>query len=584
MTWLCGQVEWVGGRWRVRADPDVRTRLRRLFGGVSQSAGDVISMPDTWEICRDLEWVLERYPMYMSDADARRLAAGARSHVDAEERLLALLNGHTPPPEVALAEPAREYQRLAAAAWRISRNLLLADDVGLGKTVSAISGLVASDHLPALVLCPPHLQRHWERAFERFAPQLLIHTIRTRAIYDLAEPDRKRRSKQARLFEPRKPDVLICSYNKINAWADELAGQIKALVSDECQQMRNSDTQIYAGVTHIAAKADYRLWLSATPIHNYGGEFFAVMDALAPGALGSREEFMREWCTSTSGKVMIKDPIAFGEHLRRAGLMLRRTRADVGRELPSLNSIEHVVDIDDRALKTVRSDAIRLAQIILAANERHRGERMQAAGEFDVLLRQATGIAKAPAVAEFVRLLVESGEPVLLFGWHRAVYSIWKEALADLDPVFYTGAESVAQKDAAVQAFVEGRAKVLIMSLRSGLGVDGLQAVCRNVVFGELDWSRATITQCIGRPHRDGQTESVNAFFVVAEGSDSMDPVMANTLGLKRHQLEGVIDGRSVLVQRVDDGAEQLSTVARAYLARHGVAPRPAIEVEAASA
>jgi hypothetical protein len=48
------------------------------------------------------------------------------------------------------------------------------------------------------------------------------------------------------------------------------------------------------------------------------------------------------------------------------------------------------------------------------------------------LLRQATGIAKAPFVADFVRLLVESGEKVLLYGWHREVYSIWRDKLKDL--------------------------------------------------------------------------------------------------------------------------------------------------------
>src|SRR3546814_3105109 len=76
------------------------------------------------------------------------------------------------------------------------------------------------------------------------------------------------------------------------------------------------------------------------------------------------------------------------------------------------------------------------------------GEKMNAAGEFDALMRQATGVAKAPFVAEYVRLLCESGEKVVLFGWHREVYAIWQEKLKDLKPVLYTGSESESQKDA----------------------------------------------------------------------------------------------------------------------------------------
>jgi hypothetical protein len=109
---------------------------------------------------------------------------------------------------------------------------------------------------------------------------------------------------------------------------------------------------------------------------------------------------------------------------------------------------------------------------------------MQAAGEFDALMRQATGIAKAPYVAEFVRPLLDSGEPIVLFGWHRAVYNIWMEALAAHNPVLYTGTESATQKAEAIDAFLGGQARVLIMSLRSGAGVDGLQGYCNTVVFG----------------------------------------------------------------------------------------------------
>ncbi|WP_189654688.1 GIY-YIG nuclease family protein [Paracoccus mutanolyticus] len=50
-------------------------------------------------------------------------------------------------------------------------------------------------------------------------------------------------------------------------------------------------------------------------------------------------------------------------------------------------------------------------------------------------VRQETGVAKARSVAAYVRTLVEAGEPVLLGGWHRAVYDIWNQVLVDLKPV-----------------------------------------------------------------------------------------------------------------------------------------------------
>ena len=267
-----------------------------------------------------------------------------------------------------------------------------------------------------------------------------------------------------------------------------------------------------------------------------------------PGdALGTREEFVREWCANaqwkvdgtgqTSVKGAIADPKAFGIYLRDQGLMLRRTRAEVGRELPPLTRVRHVVDCDTGALDAVAGDAARLAQIILAQGGKGI-DKMEAAGELDWRLRQATGIGKAPFVADFVRLLVESGEPVVLYGWHHAVYDIWRERLADLNPVFYTGTESVTQKDAAKAEFIAGRAKVLVMSLRAGAGIDGLQGCCKTVVKGELDWSPGVHEQAEGRVYRDGLRDPVMVYYLVSD--EGSDPEVSASLNLKTGQIAGM--------------------------------------------
>ena len=117
----------------------------------------------------------------------------------------------------------------------------------------------------------------------------------------------------------------------------------------------------------------------------------------------------------------------------------------------------HEIDADTEALVAVESDAMRLANTILAATEANRGDRMRATAHLGELLRQATGIGKAPYVAQFVQMLLESGEPVVLFGWHREVYAIWAELLKEHRPVFYTGSESDTQKHEACRPSSAGR-------------------------------------------------------------------------------------------------------------------------------
>ena len=313
-----------------------------------------------------------------------------------------------------------------------------------------------------------------------------------------------------------------------------------------------------------------KVGLSATPIYNYGGEIYNVMTAISPGSLGTRHEFLREWCDSTmSDRPKISDPKAFGSYMREHGLMIRRTRSQVGRELESLTKIPHAIDANTDALSDIEDSAAELAQIILAQGEAKKGMKMMASEQLSNVLRQATGIAKAPYVADFVRMLVESDEPVMLFGWHHEVYEIWKSKLADLNPVMYTGKQSANQKEEAKQAFMSGESKVLMMSLRAGAGLDGLQHCCRTVVFGELDWSPGVHDQNAGRIHRDGQKDPVMAYFLISEFG--ADPIMADVLGVKRSQMQGIRDPEADLIQRSGSGDHNAKKLAEHFLKQRGI-------------
>lgn len=561
-------------QWIITAEPFVRSRLKRVFPRMPQRAATQISISATPENTREVAWFLERYPMEVDRPDVMKHLA--EQHRRTERSLAELMAGHTPPESIALAEPAREYQLFAAQLLELKEGYLLADDLGLGKTVSGICGMLRPENLPALVVCPAHLPGQWRDQLARFAPGLTTHILKKGQPYDLTPRRRRGAPGQGDLLPASLPDVIITSYHKLRGWAEVLAEVIgvRYVVFDECQQLRSPGTAIYRAAQHVAGRAHRRLGLSATPIYNYGGEFYHVINVLAPESLGEHDEFIREWCTAEpGGKARLADAKEFGAYLRHEGIMLRRTRADVGRELPPLTKVVHQISANQEAFDQLQSDAISLAKIVLRYNEQFRGQKMQAAAEFDILMRQATGIAKAPYVAEFVKLLLDSGQPIVLFGWHRAVYDIWMEALAEFNPVLYTGSESATQKDKAIDDFISGRSQLLIMSLRSGAGVDRLQGYCCVGVFGEFDWSPAVHEQCIGRYHRDGQGEPCTAYFLMSDSGS--DPVMAEVLGIKREQIESVRNPDSALAERIETGENNIRRLAREFLARRGVAIPP---------
>jgi superfamily II DNA or RNA helicase len=307
--------------------------------------------------------------------------------------------------------------------------------------------------------------------------------------------------------------------------------------------------------------------LSATPIYNFGGEIFNIMEVLSPGKLGARHEFIREWCSYYGNdKYLLREPDAFGKYLRENFLMIRRTRPEVGMELPPVERVVQTIPYEASVIDAIADVATELAHLILKGSFLESG---QAARELDLKLRQATGIAKAPFVAEFVKMLVQDGQPVVLFGWHRAVYDVWLEKLSEFNPVLFTGSETPNQKQASKEAFQRGDTKVMIMSLRSGQGVDGLQAGCNTAVFGELDWSPGIHEQCIGRLNRDGASGNVSAFFLVSDAGS--DPLMAEILGLKTAQLVAMVDpDKKDNLSTLQTDADRIKRMARDWLARRG--------------
>lgn len=558
--------------WVVVCEPHVRVWLRRLFPKAARVTKDGLRVSASVDRTADLEWATKRFPM---DVHPRALEAWRQrllAHRERERAVDSLQDpAYQPPLFAELAEPLRDYQRVAADHWLRVRRTLIADDLGLGKTIEAIGALTDPRLRPALVVTLTSITRQWKRQVNRFMPGLRVHILRRGTSYDLTKVDRARSV----------PDVLVCNYHKLRGWGDALEGVVKSVVFDEVQELRISGSDKYKAAAQIADGAEWRVGLSATPVYNYGSEVWTIFDVLDPGRLGTKQEFLDEWCGGRSivatynqsdpGKsksVPVDDPVAFGSFLRSTGAMVRRTRKEVGRELPALQQVVQFCESDTDKIAEVSDRVAELARLLLDPETEHR-LRFEAGNEIDWRMRQATGIAKAPFVADFVRLLHESGAgKIVLYGWHRLVYDVWLERLKDLNPVMFTGSESVNQKDQAVRRFVEDPAcKLMIISLRAGAGLDGLQAVCNCVVVGELDWSPKVIEQDIGRVHRDGQRQQVLAYVMVS--NDGSDPTMSETLGLKEVQAAGVIGQESVLF-KADVGEDHVRRLARAVLDRRG--------------
>ena len=278
--------------------------------------------------------------------------------------------------------------------------------------------------------------------------------------------------------------------------------------------------------------------LSGTPIYNRGGEIWAVMNIIEYHSLGDWESFTREWCYGY-GSDIVTDPDQLGEYLRREGLMLRRTKDQVLKELPPKRRVVQTVDFDKGRYGKLIQEAIEKAQSLDGIKDHF--EKGRVTREIVNDGRQAIGIAKAQFVTDFLKMLLEADEKILVFAYHHAVFDIYHEELKDYHPVEITGRQSAAEKDANVRRFMEGDTNICMVSLRAAAGLNLQRATC--VVFGELDWSPAIHSQAEDRAHRIGQKDSVLCYYLVAK--EGTDEVIQEFLGLKVSQFNGIMGDKA---------------------------------------
>jgi len=532
-------------------------RLRPMFAhaqnlhSYGQYTHNPIAMTLTRAAAKDILWVNTRYNLDIKQDMMSRLQAMSLEY----DRIVQSVSDSANDKELKLSKeawpfaiPLREHQIKFMNMAKKSKRILLADKIGLGKTFSALSILAEPEARPAIIITPTHLCNQWDREIKRLYPMATTHIIKGFKNYELPVVD-----------------IYITSYNRLAPWQDVLfKTTCKTVILEEAHELRHTGTGKREVSQMLSKKAEYCIELSGTPIYNYGAEIWSIIDVASENALGTYEEFTSEWCTWER----VREPSVLNSYLKSMGLMLRREPEEVGLNFGTTSKHVYTLDADMAELEKIEDIAKMLALSVLSGRV---GESDESARELDWKLRHATGVAKARPTAEFVKMMCEQGEKVVLAGWHRDVYDVWMKELEMYNPVMYTGTESPHQKDAAVKKFIEGDAKVFIISLRSGAGLDGLQRVSNTVVFGELDWSPHVMDQVIGRLARDGQTKHVQAFYLTI--ADGADPFMMQVLNVKRSQHEGLVEGKTADVEILKDtnpGTDRVREMAKQYLTSIG--------------
>lgn len=532
------ELKGLGPNYIVEAEPAVLETAKRVFRGCQSITKGQVRFPATRRSVEDLCWLMQRFPLRVTCperfAEDRQKAI---AHAQRRDSNLVLMPAVPPP---TFRKPLYPFQEIGVAFLCANERTLLADDMGLGKTIEGLAAVARVDGFPAVFVVPTNVQEQWRDQAGHFLD------LPTAGQLAFEEDDEERGNRLCHIIQGRKPyplsqkPIYIIHYGLLADWYHTLMDlSPKAVVFDEIQELRHPDTQKYTGASDLAGVAQYVFGLSGTPIYNYGDEIWAITNILEYHCLGDRDSFTKEWCYGY-GQHEVMNPDALGDYLRREGLLLRRRKSEVWTELPPKRRRAFMLNHDRDKYAAMVAEAAALAAEYDSITDFH--ERGRAVREIESADRQATGIAKAPYVAAFVKGLLDVGERVLIYAHHHSVYDILKEELASYNPVEISGRVTPKAKKAAKAAFMDGKTDVILISLRGAAGLDGLQERGTTVVFAELDWSPALHSQCEDRLHRIGLNREVQGlmcyYLVTDTGSDE---AMQAVLGVKTGQFVGIV-------------------------------------------
>ncbi|AFZ91383.1 DEAD/DEAH box helicase [Bacillus velezensis] len=427
---------------------------------------------------------------------------------------------------------------------KMNGKAILADEVGLGKTVEA--GLILKEYMirglakKILILVPASLVSQWVKELQE---KFLIPAVEQKKSYVWEQCDIVVSSIDTAKRSPHKDIVLSIPYDLV--------------IIDEAHKLKNSKTKNYEFARSLVKK--YCLLLTATPIQNRIEEIFNLVSLLKPGHLGNESGFQETFNQ--------KDGIDVHEHLKELvnKVMIRNTRSDTGltwtkrhvETVPiTFSPTEQALYDDIVALKngtekpasafsimTLQRECCSSREAVYMTLKKMLDQKDKQAPAFDDqtianLMDRINQVTQNSKAIQVVDLIQKINDKVIIFTEYRAtqIYLQWFLQQNGISSVPFRGGFKRGKKDWMKDLF-RGKVQVLIATEAGGEGIN-LQ-FCNHIINYDLPWNPMRLEQRIGRIHRLGQERDVHIYNMATK--HTVEEHILKLLYDKIHLFENVV-------------------------------------------
>jgi len=395
---------------------------------------------------------------------------------------------------------------------------ILADDMGLGKTAQALAflqhGYEKNEIQRVLIVVPVSLTFNWIAEAQKFTPNLNI------AVFD------------PKNLEALKANIIVCTYSLLSLHhkvLEEISYDV--VIFDEAQYLKNIGTHRFKSSENIQAR--FKVALTGTPIENNLAELYSLFHLVAPGLLGNRIEFKRNY---VKPEELSKENLEFLK-AKLKPLILRRRKQDLSLELPDKIENQIYVDFSEKQKELYRNTALSWSQKVNEAINQ-KGANQSKIYMLTALLRLrqvCSDPAALPSVVykevppkisillDMLDEITQEGHSAIVFTQFMSTFLRLKELLKkqNIKTFEMHGGTPRKDRETMLKEFnseESDKGVVLLMTLKTG-GV-GLNLTRASYVFHlEPWWNPAVENQATDRVHRLGQRKNVTVYRMIMKES-----------------------------------------------------------------
>lgn len=458
------------------------------------------------------------------------------------------------------------YQKAGIAYALQRKDTLVGDEAGLGKTIISLGFINITKPKTVLVVAPATLAFNWKLEAEKwlmepytiFVPKLGSDEIpNVEKLLVITNYEKLvTRTKHTR---EETSDSKLCESLK-RVW--DLA------IFDEAHALKNPDakrSQAVLGEFGLMRRTRRTLFLTGTPIENYPKEIWPVAAAICPAKFGDWWAFAARYCglhkeMHNGHSTWVATGSSHLSELQqrlRATFMVRRLKHDVLKELPPKR--RQLVVLGDKEIDWSQHPEFRkwknvyerqyeaaLARLEAAKTNAEYKAAVRAMDAFVGIafqemseFRHKTALAKLPMCLSYIdELLSTNNDSLVIFAHHKDILGKITEHYGDNAVTLY-GDTPIQDRGEIVRMFQGGARRIFIGGLKAaGAGITLTRA--STVVFIEIDWNPATLSQAEDRLCRIGQKKMVHVLHLVL--NNTLDVNMSQRVIAKQATIDKALD------------------------------------------